>query len=95
MENTKTTWYVVNAVWYDGCEAFVSKFIVQVDIVDSELGITEESKQKLMAYLNGNGELLKVDMLYPVDLDNILAMRDNSDSPEYQAAFERFKNMWF
>ena len=88
-------WYLANVIWYDGCDAFVSKFVVQVDTVDGERGVTDESKAKLDAYLHGNGEILKIDLLYDVNFDNILAMKDHTEVPEYQAAFERFKNMWF
>ena len=83
-------WWMCNVVWYDGCDAFVSKFILKCDLG----GITEESEGLLRQELNGNGELLKVDKLYPVDFDNIVALKD-TEQPELQEAYNRFKDMWF
>lgn len=83
--------WLTNVVWYDGCDAFVSKFVLKVD----EDGVTQESEGLVGQYLVGNGELLKIDPLYPVDLDNILAFRDCEDQHELQAAYNRFKEMWF
>ncbi len=88
--------WMCNVVWYDGSAAFVSKFILQSE--DDE--ITEDSKRKVRQYLNGNGEVLKIDPLFTVDFDNIVALKtfENSTS-EYEleqfAAYDRFKNMWF
>ena len=84
-------WWMCNVVWYDGSDAFVSKFVLQAD----DEGITEDSKRKVRTYLDGNGEVLKFDRLYSVDFDNILALRDYTEQPELQTAYERFKEMWF
>jgi len=83
-------WWMCNVVWYDGCDAFVSKFILECELG----GITEKSEGLLGQELNGNGELLKVDKLYPVDLDNIIALK-NSDKDSDVVIYNRFKNMWF
>ena len=95
-------WYMMNAVYYDGCNAYVSKFIGQVETnkdtvktLDSTLfEVTEETRKKIIGYLNGNGEILKIDPLYPVTFENIVALQNHPNAEE-QAAYERFKEMWF
>ena len=47
-------WWMCNVVWYDGSDAFVSKFVLQAD----DEGITEDSKRKVRTYLDGNGEVI-------------------------------------
>ena len=84
-------WWMCNVVWYDGSAAFVSKFILKCDLE----GVTEESEGLLGQTLSGNGELLKIDRLYPVDFDNIVALKDYTEQPELQEAYNRFKDMWF
>ena len=84
------SWWLTNVVWYDGIDAFVSKFILQCD----EEGVTQESEGLVGQYLNGNGELLKIDRLYPVDLDNIVAFKD-ADEAELKTAYDRFKQFYF
>lgn len=100
----KNTWYVVNVVWYDGVGAYVSKFILQIERVLRDgyvhLEPTSESKHRLEDYLTGNGEVLKYDALYEVDLDNIVAFKNYEKSDlrsekELFAAYDRFKRMWF
>ncbi len=86
-----TKWWMCNVVWYDGSNAFVSKFILQAH----GNGVTEQSEDLVRQCLNGNGELLKVDRLYPVDFDNIVALKDYTEQPELQAAYGRFVEMWF
>lgn len=88
-------WYLVNVVWYDGCDAFVGKFVLQVEGQGEDLKVTHVSEVLTKKYLDGNGEILKFDPLYPVDLDDILAIKEHHDDKELQAAYDRFKNMWF
>ena len=94
-------WYMTNVVWYDGSDAFVSKFILQTDMVCTAIGeaefpdITKESQRKVREYLNGNGEALKFDPLYPVSFDEIVSLRNRDDQPELKTAYDRFKEMWF
>ena len=93
-------WYMVNVVWYDGVDAYVSKFVVQAEMITEKIGepgfpqITNDSRRRISKYLDGNGEILKVDPLYPVELENIMALK-GSDNSELQAAFDRFKAFWF
>lgn len=91
----RNEWMMVNVVWYDGSDAFVSKFIIQTEREGEVTKITKMSTDKIEEYLSGNGELLKIDPLYNVGFDNILALKDYKDQPELQAAYERFKDMWF
>lgn len=89
-------WWMCNVVWYDGSDAYVSKFILKA----TEEGVTEESEGLVGQYLNGNGELLKIDPLYYVNFDNIIALKTYEDSnSEHERslynAYERFKEMWF
>lgn len=88
-------WFMFNVVWYDGCDAYVSKFIGKADTVD---GITyhetEETSDLIRESLNGNGEVLKFDPLYSLNLDNIIALKD-AENDELTASFYRFKDIWF
>lgn len=93
--NMENTWYMANVVWYDGSSAFVSKFIVQCDIINGELGYTDESRRKIQDLLDGRGEIVKIDLLNLVNFDDIIALKDCSDQPELQRAYECFKEMWF
>ena len=81
-----------NVVWYDCCSssAYVSKFILSQNHGD----ISEETVNHLVEYLEGNGELLKVDYLYPLSFDNIIAM-ETSDDVEKKIIVDRFKYMYF
>ena len=101
----KNSWWMINVVWYDGSDAFVSKFIGQMEANEDEDGLieetlTDETISKIKEYLSGNGEALKFDPLYSMDFDNIVALKgyENSTS-EYEielfAAYGRFKEMWF
>lgn len=83
----KNEWYLVNVVWYDGVEAYVSKFILQ----DNDHELTKDSKNRTEEYLDGNGEILKFDICYALELKNIVAYKD-SDHPEI---YQRFEEMWF
>lgn len=92
---TKERWFLTNVVWYDGIFAYTSKFILKV--TDT---VTEESKKKVLRYLDGNGEVLKYDPQYAVTFDNIVAfgeLEDATDEREKEkyAAYYRFKEMWF
>lgn len=86
---------LVNVVWYDGCDAYVSKFIVQCEGFE----VTEDSIKRIKQYLDGNGEVLKVDYLYDLTLDNIIAMGEiepqTEDDAEKFASVDRFRTMYF
>lgn len=88
-------WYLCNVVWYDGAEAYVGKFVLRAN----DSGITKESEIRLRDHLAGLGELLKVDILYAVNFDDILHLERydglEKTAREMKAAFERFKGMWF
>lgn len=86
-------WAMCNVVWYDGQDAFVSKYILQVYMGES----TQRSNELVEEALQGNGELLKIDVLYPMDFDNIVALACDvePERAEEHRALERFKDMWF
>ena len=94
-------WIMTNVVWYDGVNAFVTKFIVQAETNKEKIGTdqywsaTKESERKIREYLDGNGEVLKIDPLYGVDFDNIVALGQYDEEKAEREAFERFKRMYF
>lgn len=94
-------WMLTNVVWYDSVEAYVSKFILQCDSDKAYAELTEESKDLVKQYLDGNGEILKYDMLYTLNFENIEAFKTLDKAPsdsndfQYHLAYERFKEMWF
>lgn len=79
-------WYLYNFVFYDGVDAFVSKFIVPENT-------SLENARELISKMGYDGELLKIDRLYPLTFDNIVAMRDGNNSE--RCTFERFHDMYF
>ena len=83
-------WWMCNVVWYDGVDAYVSKFVLRCD----ENGVTQESEGLVGQYLNGNGEVLKIDRLYPVTLENIVALKDSKEEQQ-QWAYNRFNEFYF
>ena len=81
---------LANVVWYDGVDSFVSKFILETEGGQ----VTTKARNKVVEYLRGNGELLKLDVLYKLSLDNIVAFKDSNDE-ELQVAYARFDTMYF
>lgn len=76
-----------NVVIYDGIDAYVSKFVLVTD--------EQQAMYDLKKYWSGvgyDGEILKIDKLYPLELRNIIAFEDNE---EYKNTFERFEEMYF
>lgn len=81
---------VFNVVWYDGYEAYVSKFILECH----GESITPGTMGKLENYMCGNGDILKVDFRYSVDFDDIMEMNKSTLDVD-KLAIERFKKMYF
>lgn len=79
-----------NVVWYDGYEAYVSKFILE----NNDGKITPSTMGKLENYINGNGEILKVEFRYTIDFDDIIEMNESTASDD-KLAIDRFKKMYF
>lgn len=79
-----------NVVWYDGYEAYVSKFILE----HHDGNITPVAMGKLEKYLNGNGEILKVDYRYAIEFDDIIDLNESSATQD-KLAVDRFKKMYF
>jgi len=92
-------WMLVNVVWYDGVAAYVTKFILQAELISDKL--TEESIKLTEEEIAGNGEILKYDVLYPLSHSNIEAFKLLEDAPadsdEYSKylAYKRYTEMWF
>lgn len=87
-------WIMTNVVFYDGSDAYVSKFIIKADTDEPYKSILPDSEIALEDYLRGNGEILKIDPLYTVTLDNIISLKDCDDA-ELKCAYHRFKEMYF
>lgn len=76
-----------NVVVYDGVDAYVIKFVLQTDETQA-INVLKE-----YWFSNGyDGEILKIDRLYPLELRNIIALEN---SEEYKNTFERFEEMYF
>lgn len=88
-------WYLYNVVFYDGVDAFVSKFVASADETDA--------RKHIVSYSHGNGEVLKLDKLYPLSFEDIIAMKNVSDdymekvldAREKKNAVERWIVMYF
>jgi len=78
--------YLCNVVFYDGVEAYVSKFILQGD---DNYTISKNSDKKVREYLEGNGEVLKIDINYKICFDEFLAFCNNDTKLK-----ERFESMF-
>ena len=81
---------LANVVWYDGVDSFVSKYVLETE----DGHATTKARNKIIEYLSGNGELLKIDILHPVTLDTIFTYRDNIND-NLKTAYNRFNIMYF
>lgn len=79
-----------NVIWYDGYEAYVSKFILE----HHDGNITPVAMSKLEKYLNGNGEILKVDYRHAIEFDDIIELNESTATQD-KLALDRFKKMYF
>ena len=88
--------YMCNVVWYDGDEAYVSKFVLECEC-DPEYGTvkgaTVDAKEKVERYLSGNGEILKIEPYSRYDLELITGL--SRLEGEMFAAYGRFNEMYF
>ena len=73
--------YLVNVVWYDGTDAYVSKFIIK-----------EGDEKKIKEYLKFNGEVLKIDKLIQVEDEEIYHFINGTD--EEKCAVDRYFRMY-
>ena len=79
-----------NVVWYNGYEAYVSKFILE----HNDEKITPRTMGKLENYISGNGEILKVDFKYAIGFHEIIEMNESTATYD-KLAIDRFKKMYF
>lgn len=87
--------YLFNVVIYDGASAFITRFI----------GIDEDEIIEQFESLGYDGEILKIDKLYDVSFDNILAFKEcegtvlmsqtQSDEAKNHEAAKRFIDYHF
>ena len=75
---------IYNVVWYDGLNSYVSKFVLPVD--------ENKAKKDLLDWWDCDGEILKLDRLYGVSLEDIIALRNGNEDLN---TFERFEQMYF
>lgn len=79
---------IYNVVWYDGVDAFVTKWILPTE---------EQRANKDLSHFGDkqgyDGEILKLDKLYEVSFDNIVSMKQYSDLRK--DTFTRFEEMYF
>lgn len=79
-------YWMYNVVIYDGVDAFVSKFILPDEM-------TLDTACRTFGKMGYDGEILKLDKLYPVTFNNIIALKDGNSNE--QITFERFNEMFF
>ena len=79
-----------NVVWYDGYEAYVSKFILE----HHKGNITPSAMSKLEDYLKGNGEILKVDYRFSITFEDITKMIESTESSD-KLIIDQFSKMYF
>lgn len=78
---------IYNVVWYDGVDAYVSKFVLKTN--------KEQAEKDLCNFWTLNvidGEILKIDQLYMVNFENIKAL-NNGDNQRNM--FNHFIEMYF
>lgn len=77
-----------NVVWYDGVDAYVTKFILKSNKEDAKYDLLDFWTKR-----GFDGRFLELDELYIVNFDNIIAF-SNGDN-EQKRALEYFKEMYF
>lgn len=78
-----------NVVWYDGVEAYVTKFVLSENEKKAKNELFDWWREK-----GYDGEILKLDSLYGVTLENIIALR-NDDNDDNKRSYDRFEEMYF
>lgn len=77
-----------NVVWYDGVDAYVSKFILKTDEEQAEKDISD-----FWSIKGYDGVILKIDMLYTVNFENIISLKNGTN--EDCNTFKCFNEMYF
>ena len=73
-----------NVVMYDGVISWVKKFVLK----------EKSAKKDITKYLNDTDiEAVKLDKLYPITLDNVIAYKTSNDASEVDI-FDRFIMMY-
>ena len=79
-----SSFYMYNVVCYDGCDAYVHKFILKPSEVKKRIKEIESIYSVTV---------LLTDKLYDVNLDNIVALKE-CDDLELKLSYERFIDMY-
>lgn len=77
-----------NVVWYDGANAYVTKYVLKSDEKEAIKELTRSWEQ-----CGYDGEILKLDKLYYMSLENILGLRNGNGNDI--STFNRFEEMYF
>lgn len=86
-------WMLVNVVIYDGVDAFVNKRIVPYS--EDKGTYTDEAVKDLAIYYFDYGmEVLKIDTLYTLTFENIMAFNNCGDR-KLEDAFRAWTRMYF
>lgn len=72
-----------NVVWYDGEDAYVTKYIL---VSDTKVAL----KDVMNFFENTDSEVLKIDKLYTLDFDNVIAMCQSDENIKIH-----FEDMYF
>ena len=76
--------YVYNVVMYDGVISWVKKFVLK----------EKSARKDIIKYLNGTDiEAVKLDKLFPITLENVIAYKLSDDASEVDI-FNRFILMY-
>lgn len=77
-----------NVVWYDGVDAYVSKFVLKTN--------EERAEQDISSFWSTHGfdgVILKIDLLYALSFEDIIALKNGVN--ENQNTFKHFTEMYF
>lgn len=94
MFENEFTWFLYNVVIYDGVDSKVLKVVLKTEFCEEggyEFKDIEYLKSFVHAYFE-EAEVCKVDQLYELSLDNILAFRE---VPKFAEVYDYFITMYF
>lgn len=86
----KYEWCLINVVWYDGIEAYVSTMIGQATATRQA---SKETRERITKYLDGNGEILKFDVIKYLSVCDIIDYK-NKGNCDSTLIYNRFLEIW-
>ena len=78
-------WYMYNVVCYDGVDAYVVKFIAHTDSELCDIDVRKHFSQY------SDTEVVKVDGLYPLTIENIIAFYNMKDGGEHSSQQKEYR----